>query len=153
MEDANSENVFETLCSRLQCESFPKLAKALGISPQAVYDAKKSGAIPRSWAATIKAKFNLDIADLICLKNKQVWSAEERTRYSLQSSINPQVVSKLLEQLEREREERRELSAENRQLWRENGELKAQVAELKTKLANLSPPIMEQPHESSAKTA
>lgn len=55
-------------------------------------------------------------------------------------------------ELAKEREERRELSAENRLLWRENGELKERVARLEERASRgISPSGFTD--ESAARTA
>lgn len=132
MEDASVDHLLKKLINLIGCGSLAALGPALGISSQAVYDAKKRNKIPARWLTIAAKKYGID--------SREFYSEEEdrcRTKSAgeveggLFLQMQEQYVKKLEIDLEREREERRELAAENRRLWKENAALREENATLR----------------------
>ena len=170
MKDTTAQAVLARLVEATSSSSEAALSGPLNISTQAISDARRRGKIPDSWIRIIADKFNvsadwlffgrgvmrLDIAHPVAPRATDEVKADNVLQ-SVRLADN-----KLEKELEMEREERRELTAENRrlhrekeelhrekeELLRENGELKAMVARLEERKNRLAV-ATDQPKEAS----
>lgn len=146
-----SENFDDRWSRILDCTnttSDSALAKILGILPQSVSAARKRRQIPSGWMEKISLKFGVTTDWLFFGREPQFVENQQCPSSSLKfngTSVYGQPIEFLIEKLEKEleceRRERREVSAENRQLHaekdallKENGELKAENARLDERL-------------------
>lgn len=136
MKDATRDAKFKRLCDALKCDSYTKLAQKLGITSQAVYDAKKRGVIPQNWLVIASHRHLLDVSEWPkFLDNEAIDDSQAETPGTKDDNIDyASLLAKIFSELEIERAERRELAAEHRQILKENGELKAQIARLEERL-------------------
>lgn len=116
------------------------LATRLGISAQAVYNARKKQQIPPAWVFETAKTFSVS-TDWLFFGEE---SGQRDVPLEKQENSPPQSLDKLERELDTEREERRalsaelrEVSAENRQLHRDKAELLKEIDELRAKVARL----------------
>lgn len=141
MEAATYEAVLRRLMSATNSQSEAALASRLGVSSQAVYNARKKKQIPANWI--------FEVAKTFSVSSDWLFFGQEPTHTS-NAQLSPQIppsesepsdiitrYAKLENKLETSEAERRELADENRQLHRdkeallrENGELREKVARL-----------------------
>lgn len=159
MESSKSfEEKFMRICEVAQTDKDAVLAKILNIKAPSVAAARKRRQIPTGWVEKIALKFNVSadwiffgrgpmrISDLMAQENL----ANEKGQAA---ALVDRLDAKVEQELELEREERRELAAETRRLYREkeqllrekedllreNGALREQLARLETASAEKSP--------------
>lgn len=162
MESSKSfEEKFMRICEAAQTDKDAVLAKILNIKAPSVAAARKRHQIPTGWVEKIALKFNVSadwiffgrgpmrISDLMA----QETLAKEDDEKGQAAALVDRLDSKLEQELELEREERRELAAETRRLYREkeqllrekeellreNGSLREKLARLETAYAEKSP--------------
>ncbi len=119
-EASTSTLILDHFRSRLGLKSDTELALRLGVSPQAVSKARRTGTVPKNWGKKL-------------LGDTETYTAPPSQDIKVQAACAH--CAELEEELKTERAERRELATENRQLWRENGELKTENGELKARIA------------------
>lgn len=140
MKDTTWEATLQRLMEATNSPNDAALATRLGISAQAVYNARKKQQIPPAWVFEAAKTFSVSTDWLF-------FGEEPRQRdapLKKQENDSSQSVDKLERELNTEREERRalstelrEVSAENRQLHRDKAELLKDVGELRAKVARL----------------
>lgn len=64
MAHLNFEIVFDRICERVKAYQDVELAQFLGVSPQAVFSAKKKKQIPKTWFKTIQEKIGVTREEL-----------------------------------------------------------------------------------------
>ncbi len=140
MKDTTWETILQRLMDATNAPNDATLATRLGISAQAVYNARKKKQIPPAWIFDASKTFSLS-ADWL-LYGKEPRQREEDPMPEPDGLLQSE--GKLERELETEREERRalsaelrEVSAENRQLHRDKAELLKEVGELRAKVARL----------------
>lgn len=113
-----------------------EFARAIGITPQSVAGAKKKGKIPPAWIVDVSLKYSVSADWLITGLSAAMQNGENSTSNLRQKQRNEDATTerckRLEEEIAREREEVRQLTAENRKLWKENGDLREKVARLET---------------------
>jgi len=61
MKDAKTNAIFSRLLSASDSKTDAALAQALGLTPQAVADARKKNKIPPAWAITIAENYQVSL--------------------------------------------------------------------------------------------
>lgn len=142
MKDTTWEAILQRLMDATNSPTDATLATRLGISAQAVYNARKKQQIPPIWVFEVAKTFDVS-ADWLFFGKEPTENGKESTRPDELGPCLPQV-DKLEREFETEREERRalsaelrEVSAENRQLHRDKAELLREVGDLRAKVARL----------------
>lgn len=165
MESSKSfEEKFMRICEVAQTDKDAVLAKILNIKAPSVAAARKRHQIPTGWVEKIALKFNVSadwiffgrgpmrISDLMAQENLAKRESEDDEKGQAAALVD-RLDAKLEQELELEREERRELAAETRSLYREkeqllrekeellreNSALREQLARLETASAEKSP--------------
>lgn len=140
MKDTTWETTLQRLMEATNSPNDAALATRLGISAQAVYNARKKQQIPPAWVFEAAKTFSVS-ADWLFFGDD---SGQKNVPSEKQESCPSQSVDNLERELNTEREERRalsvelrEISAENRQLHRDKAELLKEVGDLRAKVARL----------------
>lgn len=137
MKGASLDTVLRRLMEGTKSKSLSALGPALGVTSQAIYDAKKRGKIPERWIAIAVTKYGMD-AESLRAENDSVF---EPSVAAEQTDKKQDYLLKILENLSTElaieREERRATSEENRQLHRDKAELLREIGDLRAKVARL----------------
>ncbi len=137
MKGASLDTVLRRLMEGTKSKSLSALGPALGVTSQAIYDAKKRGKIPERWIAIAVTKYGMD-AESLRAENDSVF---EPSVAAEQTDKKQDYLLKILENLSAElaieREERRATSEENRQLHRDKAELLREIGDLRAKVARL----------------
>lgn len=137
MKGASLDTVLRRLMEGTKSKSLSALGPALGVTSQAIYDAKKRGKIPERWIAIAVTKYGMDAESLMAEEDASfephvaIEQPEQKQDYLLK------ILENLSTELATEREERRTISAENRQLHRDKAELLKEVGELRATIARL----------------
>lgn len=141
MEHASVEATIIRLKKAAGATTDIELSKKLGLSKQSIAAARAKGEIPAIWIPKAAKLFHVSMDWLY-------WGADapsspaledgERSK-TLPMAESPPITreEKLELELEKEREERRTISAENRQLHRDKAELLKEVGELRATIARL----------------
>jgi len=147
MKDASFETVLKRLIEGIGVKNASSLGPALGISSQAISDAKKRGSIPTKWIFIASTKYGLKPEELLAPENESipVASGDDIQRVTRQENFQDsssllelrEHLRSLREALEAEQKERREISMENRQLHKENAELLREIGDLRAQVARL----------------
>lgn len=137
MKDTTWEATLQRLMEATNSPNDAALATRLGISAQAVYNARKKQQIPPAWVFEAAKTFSVSTDWLF-------FGEEPGQRDAPQENDPSQSADKLERELDTEREERRalsaelrEVSAENRQLHRDKAELLRELGDLRAKVARL----------------
>ena len=132
MEHASIDLILARLMEATGSNSLSALGPALGISSQAIYDAKKRNKIPDRWLTLASKKYGIAPQEILGGKLR---SEHDKQKTSTNKQDN------LLNDLEQEKQERRklsdmvlELTNENRKLWKENSELREKCARLEERM-------------------
>ena len=137
MKGASLDTVLRRLMEGTKSKSLSALGPALGVTSQAIFDAKKRGKIPERWIAIAVTKYGMD-AESLRAENDSVF---EPSVAAEQTDKKQDYLLKILENLSAElaieREERRATSEENRQLHRDKAELLREIGDLRAKVARL----------------
>lgn len=137
MKGASLDTVLRRLMEGTKSKSLSALGPALGVTSQAIYDAKKRGKIPERWIAIAVTKYGMDAESL----RAENYSVFEPSVAAEQTDKKQDYLLKILENLSAElaieREERRATSEENRQLHRDKAELLREIGDLRAKVARL----------------
>ncbi|MDD2468806.1 MAG: hypothetical protein PHI97_32950 [Desulfobulbus sp.] len=70
MKSLSFEDLFKKIKKISKGKNQKEVAQALGISPQAITDAKRKNKIPETWFDIIEEKFGLSKDELICYEDK-----------------------------------------------------------------------------------
>lgn len=142
MKDTTWETTLQRLMEATNSPNDAALATRLGISAQAVYNARKKQQIPPAWVFEAAKTFSVS-ADWLFFGKERGQRGDEDTTPHLASGPSERA-NTIGRELEAEREERRalsaelrEVSAENRQLHRDKAELLKEVGDLRAKVARL----------------
>lgn len=137
MKGASLDTVLRRLMEGTKSKSLSALGPALGVTSQAIYDAKKRGKIPERWIAIAVTKYGMD-AESLRAEDDSVFEPSIAVE---QPEIKQDYLLKILEnlsaELAAEREERRATNEENRQLHRDKAELLREIGDLRAKVARL----------------
>lgn len=139
MEDASVEATINRLKQAAGATTDIELSKKLGLSKQSIAAARAKGEIPAIWIPKAAKLFRVSMDWLY-------WGTEVSSSLAVEGGervrvmVTPSLISreeKLELELEKEREERRIISAENRQLYREKADLLREIGDLRAKVARL----------------
>jgi len=143
MEHASVEAIIDRLKKATGTTTDIELSKKLGLSKQSIAAARAKGEIPASWIPKAAKLFHVSMDWLY-------WGADAPSLPTLEDEAGPKGCTaatpitarmtreeKLELELEKEREERRMISAENRQLHRDKAELLKEIGDLRAKVARL----------------
>lgn len=141
MEDASVEAAISRLKQAAGVTTDIELSKKLGLSKQSIAAARAKGEIPAIWIPKAAKLFHVSMDWLF-------WGAEAPTLPALEDGERSKTLpmagspsitreEKLELELEKEREERRMISAENRQLHRDKADLLREIGDLRAKVARL----------------
>jgi Bacteriophage CI repressor helix-turn-helix domain. len=138
-QDANVAHVIDRLIQATEGKSISALAGLLGVSHQAVYNAKNKGKIPKAWFVEIWEATGISVDWLLTGSGPTHQTSGEVAEESEASRVTPPAACSRCEKLEtelsKERDLNRELVAENRQLWKENGDLRVALERAKARAA------------------
>ncbi|WP_367174903.1 helix-turn-helix domain-containing protein [uncultured Desulfovibrio sp.] len=147
MKDASRLGVLERLRKVSGASTDKELAGILGVSRQAISQAKIKG-VPSAWIPKAAKLFNV-ASDWILFGDP---SDKDASSYppADRSEIDTTRLQTAILRIEAWEDERRELSAENRQLWKENASLRERVARLEEqvkalRIAPAAPPMGASP--------
>lgn len=138
MEDVHGLEVLQRLRLAAAAATDMELAHKLGLSRQSIAKAKATKSVPAAWIPKASVLFGVSADWLFFGQNAQAPAPQTKLEAS---SAMPQPMPHMPEnvcaacaalkrELELERQERRELTAENRHLWKENSELREKCARL-----------------------
>ncbi len=140
MEDTTTLGILSRLKKASDSTTDIELSKKMGLSKQAIADAKSKDSVPASWIPKSAKLFNVTTDWLFFgrgpMRPNDTSVVQQQATTQPESTASELCVrcAKLEKELEEERGERRELAAENRKLWKENGELREKCARLEERM-------------------
>lgn len=137
MKGASLDTVLRRLMEGTKSKSLSALGPALGVTPQAIYDAKKRGKIPERWIAIAVTKYGMDAESLRAEDDSDFEPSVAVEQPDKKQDYLLKILENLNAELAIEREERRATSEENRQLHRDKAELLREIGDLRAKVAQL----------------
>ena len=145
MQDTTASAILLRLKNALAAKSDSELGRLLGVSQQAVSNAKNNYKLPDSWVRIAAERHNLCMDWIVfgrgpmCPGDDSGGEAAAAAGKGPSSSQCPHCAT-LEAELRAERDERRELSLENRRLWKENAELRERCARFEERAVARSAP-------------
>lgn len=137
MKGASLDTVLKRLMEGTKSKSLSALGPALGVTSQAIYDAKKRGKIPERWIAIAVTKYGMNAETLMAGDEPHFEPYVAIEQVDKKQDYLLKILENLSSELAEEREERRATSEENRQLHRDKAELLREIGELRAKVARL----------------
>lgn len=137
MKGASLDTVLRRLMEGTKSKSLSALGPALGVTSQAIYDAKKRGKIPDRWIAIAVTRYGMNAESLMAGDETPLEPYSTSGQVDQKQDYLLKILENLNAELAAEREERRATSEENRQLHRDKAELLREVGDLKAKVARL----------------
>lgn len=136
MQDTTAETILLRLKNSLAAKSDSELGRMLGVSQQAVSNAKSNNKLPDSWVRIAAERYNL-CTDWLFFGRGPMRPSDTSMGHP-EAVKQPEIVIsepcarcvKLEVKLEKVEEQRDSLMDENRKLWKENGELREKCARL-----------------------
>ena len=124
MDDAHALDMLARLMEATQFPNEASLALFLGISPQAIYQAKKKALIPHSWAVKVAEGYNVSL-DWLILKRGSMRQSDIGSGIVIATSVSEAAevteLKKRMAELEREKGQlerhSKALAMENKHLW------------------------------------
>lgn len=144
--NANVAPIIDRLVHATEGKNISSLAGLLGVSHQAIYNARNKGKIPKAWFVEVGEATGVSVDWLLAgegpMRRTPGEAAGETVapRRQAGGAVCPRC-EKLEGELEKERELNRELVGENRQLWKENGDLRVELAKIKARSAPDDAPL------------
>lgn len=132
MQDTTAGAILLRLKKALAAKSDSELGRLLGVSQQAVSNAKNNNKLPDSWVRIAAERHDLCM-DWIVFGRGPMRPGDDSGGKAAAAGKDPSSsqcphCAVLEAELRAERDERRELSLENRRLWKENAELRERCA-------------------------
>ena len=144
MKDTTWESILQRLMEASNSPNETILSTRLGLSAQAVYNARKKQQIPPAWVFEISKTFGVSADWLFFGRGpmRPIWEEKENPSVNGPQSMPISQArcprcAKLEERLELLENERRVVSAENRQLHKEIAALLRELGDLREKAAHL----------------
>ena len=151
MEDTTTLGILSRLKKASDSTTDIELSKKMGLSKQAIADAKSKDSVPTSWIPKSAKLFNVTTDWLFFGRgpmrpNDTPIDHQEAIRQPETMVSEPCArCAKLEGKLEKVEEQRDSLMEENRKLWKENGELREKCARLEERMDKplISRPVVE----------
>ena len=143
MQDTTASAILLRLKNALAAKSDSELGRLLGVSQQAVSNAKNNNKLPDSWVRIAAERHNLCMDWIVfgrgpmCPRDSDADAVGAGKDPSLGKCPH---CAALEAELKAERDERRDLSLENRRLWKENAELRERCARFEERAVARSAP-------------
>ena len=100
MEDATSQSLVQRMMEAVGAKNDSALAQALGITPQALYGAKKKGAIPPAWVMNIAEKNAVSLDWLYFGTGNMYRTGTDKIGPGSNASVNKDVLLEVIEVME-----------------------------------------------------
>lgn len=151
MEDTTTLGILSRLKKASDSTTDTELSKKMGLSKQAIADAKSKDSVPASWIPKSAKLFNVTTDWLFFGRgpmrpNDTPIDHQEAIRQPETTVSEPCArCAKLEGKLEKVEEQRDSLMEENRKLWKENGELREKCARMEERMDKplISRPLVE----------
>ena len=140
MEDTTTLGILSRLKKASDSTTDIELSKKMGLSKQAIADAKSKDSVPASWIPKSAKLFNVTTDWLFFgrgpMRPNDTPAVQQQATTQPESTASEPCArcAKLEGKLEKVEEQRDSLMEENRNLWKENGELREKCARLEERM-------------------